>query len=268
MTAIDLLGGISAKLPKLTQGQLFWLSKVIDNYANPYESRLLATTLFNEAMLQDFGDALRTHHSFSQEPCTKDKFEYILEQTLKINGTRAELAKKGNPGHDITIEGIAVSLKSQADKGIKRDRIWISKFHELGKGEWTDKPKQLEGLRAQFLAHLTHYERIFTLRCVERAPNWEYQLVEIPKAILALASTGTLEMRTASTQYPKPGYCHVNSGGNRLFSLYFDGGTERKLQLKDLLVSKCILHAEWRFYSPKLTPEGEPEPDPFDAPPK
>lgn len=247
------LSDLQAKLPSLTKGQVFWLSKVVDNYARPYRARLLATTLLNEAMLQDFGDALRTHQGFSQEPCSKDKFEYILQQVCESNGVPAQLASKGNPGHDITINHVPFSLKSQADSGIKPDRIWISKFHELGKGDWSDQPGQLKGLLAQFLAHLTHYERIFTLRCLRRAPDWHYQLVEIPKTLLAKAATGTLEMRLNSTQMPKPGYCHVEECGIRLFSLYFDGGTERKLQVKDLLVTACIVHAEWQFTAPAIT---------------
>lgn len=256
---------IQQLLPKLTKGQLFWLDKVIQNYAHRYSSRLLATTFFSESMLQDFGDALRTHHAFSQEPLSKDKFEYALEQTCMLNGVPAGLAKKGNPGHDITINKVAVSLKTQANVGIKRSHIWISKFHELGKGEWSDKPEQLDGLRKQFLAHLTHYERIFTLRCLERGPDWEYELVEIPKVILALAETGTLEMMTGSKQMPKPGYCYVDLKGQRIFSLYFDGGGERKLQVKDLAVSVCQVHAQWKFHSPKLTPEGKTEPAKSDA---
>ncbi len=31
------------------------------------------------------------------------------------------------------------------------------------------------------------------------------------------------------------------------FQLYFDGGTERKLQIKHLLKSLCVVHAEWKF---------------------
>lgn len=218
-------------------------------------------------MIEDFGDALRTHHAFSQEPCSKDKFEYMLEQTCQINSVPAKLAGKGNPGHDITIRGIPVSLKTQANKGIKRDYIWISKFHELGKGNWTDEPAQLAGLLGQFLAHLTHYERIFTLRCLSRAPDWEYQLVEIPKSLLARAAKGHLEMKTKSKQMPKPGYCYVGEVNHRDFSLYFDGGTERKLQVKDLRVALCVVHATWKFYSPQLTPEGEPEPSKYDDEP-
>jgi type II restriction enzyme len=36
-------------------------------------------------------------------------------------------ASRTNRGHDITIEGVSCSLKTQADKGIKEDEIYIYK---------------------------------------------------------------------------------------------------------------------------------------------
>ncbi len=207
--------------------------------------------MFNPETLQNFGDAMRVHHSFSAEPFTKDKFEYVLVSVLKLSGQTAELAKKGNPGHDATINDLRVSLKTQADSGIKEDEIWMSKFMELGKGKWGSRIQDLEGLRDQFLEHLEHYERILSLRALAKAPEWKYELVEIPKALLLMAREGTLEVMRKSTQSPKPGYCHVSDKkGNLLFDLYFDAGSERKLQIKKLKKSLCRVHATWEFIIP------------------
>jgi hypothetical protein len=250
MTKEEQLARILNILPNLSKGQIYWLCQLAQSYGNRAEYKLSATTLLNQQMMEDFGDALRTHHALSKDAFSKDKFEYVLERVINLNGGKAAMAGRGNPGHDITINGVACSLKSQANTGISRDKIWISKFHELGRGEWTDKPEQLVGLRAQFFKHMGSYDRIFTLRCLSKAPNWEYQLVEIPKELLMQAQNGELEMMMNSRQMPKPGCCWVRSGGQLLFYLYFDGGTERKLQIKDLLVSKCIVHASWRFFAP------------------
>ena len=84
----------------------------------------------------DFGDALRLHHAFSAEPFTKDKFEFLLWKTFTAGQVDAALAAKGNPGHDISIAGERFSLKTQADRSVKAERIWISKFMELGRGKW------------------------------------------------------------------------------------------------------------------------------------
>ena len=119
---------------------------------------------------------------------------------------------------------------------------------ELGKGVWGDNPNDLVGLRKQFLEHMKAYDRILTLRTLTKAPKWKYELVEIPKSLLIKAKDGELKMMTNSKQYPKPGYCYVrNEVGETIFDLYFDGGTERKLQIKNLNKSYCSVHATWEF---------------------
>jgi len=240
---------LTRKISALSKGQLAWLERVIKVYESPFQYKLYNKDFLNETSLQDFGDAMRIHHCFSAEPFTKDKFEFVLEHVLKTNGHQAKLAPKGNRGHDIVIDGVRVSLKTQADKNIKPDKIWISKFMELGKGQWGDDPKDLDGLRAMFLSHLKGYQRILTLRALKKAPEWFYELVEIPKDILIAAAHGTLEMMSDSRQFPKPGYCHVKSPeGQTIYELYFDAGGERKLQVKNLLKNQCVVHATWKFF--------------------
>lgn len=239
------------KLPLLTSGQIYWLVRVISVFEAPHEFKVAASDIFDQKTLEDFGDALRIHHSFSGEAFSKDKFEYVLQKVLKMSNIEAELAARGNRGHDITIDGESVSLKTQADRGIRADRIWISKFMELGRGNWSDDPSDLIGLRAMFLEHMEQYDRILMLRALQREPEWLYELVEVPKDLLQKASLGELEMRTNSRQMPKPGYCYVRApDGEEIFQLYFDGGTERKLQVKNLLKSYCIVHGTWRFIIP------------------
>jgi type II restriction enzyme len=156
-----------------------------------------------------------------------------------------------HPGHDIEINGIKVSLKTQADNSIKIDRLHISKFMELGKGKWGDDPNDLNTLLELYLNHMKGYERIFSLRCLSKKSNiWHYELVEIPKILLSEAKGGVMRMMLESSQFPKPGYCDVlNDEGVIKFQLYFDGGSERKLQIKNLNKDYCIVHAEWRFES-------------------
>ncbi len=227
-------------------------STLVQIFQCEHHYSILHHDLLDEETLENFGDALRIHHSFSAEPFSKDKFEYVLERVVNMSSERAELAPKGNRGHDITIDNTRVSLKTQADKGIKEDKIWISKFMELGKGHWGDKPADLVSLLNLFLAHLDNYERIFILRALRKAPDWIYELVEIPKPLLLLAGNGKLDMKSKSKQFPKPGYCFVSEGDTELYRLYFDGGSERKLQLKNLLKSRCIVHARWEFTIPAV----------------
>lgn len=119
--------------------------------------------------------------------------------------------------------------------------------------------EDLVGLRNQFFEHLESYDRILSLRCLPREnPNWFYELVEIPKALLLEARNGELQMMYESTQSPKPGYCHVKEDSGEIkYQLYFDGGGERKLQIKNLKKKHCIVHATWEFIS-RMEDEVEP----------
>jgi hypothetical protein len=239
-------------IPDLTFGQLYWINKVAKVFASEHKYSLNKSDIFDESALRDFGDAMRVHHGFSAEPFSKDKFEYVFVTTLKISGRTANLAPRGNPGHDATVDGVKISLKTQADKGIDEHHLWISKFMELGKGQWANNPSDLEGLRQQFFAHMKSYDRIFSLRALNKGPVWKYELVEIPKEILALAGSGRLEMKINSKQTPKPGYCYVHAqDGRKIFDLYFDGGGERKLQIKNLSKDHCRVHAVWEFFIPQ-----------------
>ena len=190
------------------------------------------------------------HHSFSREPFSKDKFEYALERVLLESGVPAQMAPRGTRGFDIEIAGKKYSLKTEAAKAIREGTIHISKFMELGGGTWGSDPKDLVGLRQQFLSNLDGLNRVLILRALKKgAPIFKYELVEIPKKLLSKAARGRLEMRTESQQNPKPGYCYVEEKGEGLFNLYFDGGGERKLQIKGLQKALCVVHATWQFES-------------------
>ena len=69
----------------------------------------------DRCLLRNLGDVLRIHHCFSRQSLSKDRFEYALEKTLGLCGRSATLAASStNRGHDITIEGVPFSLKTQA----------------------------------------------------------------------------------------------------------------------------------------------------------
>ncbi|MGH7055809.1 MAG: hypothetical protein ACREFA_18580, partial [Stellaceae bacterium] len=116
-----------------------------------------------------------------------------------------------------------------------------------GKGEWTDQVEQLRGLLARFYEHITRYERIFTLRRLRDKTLEHYELVEIPKNLLEHARDGDIRIDLKSKQTPKPGFCTVTDAAGVAFRLYFDGGTERKLQVRALRKNLCYVHATWRF---------------------
>jgi Type II site-specific deoxyribonuclease len=238
-------------LRELTDGQIGWVQTVVEQFHKPASfNRAPDSDLINACVLQDFGDALRIHHCFSREAFSKDKFEYAFERVLKLCQIPADLAHRGNPGHDIIINGVRFSLKTEAAERISKNIVHISKFMELGKGPWPATEENFIGLRARFFRHLNSYERILTLRRLRRtnAYTWHYELVEIPKNLLLEARNGELRIMHNSTQELKPAYYDIkDSNGVRKFQLYFDAGGERKLQIKGLKKTLCQVHAEWLF---------------------
>jgi type II restriction enzyme len=248
---------LAQRLSSLSAHQLECVGQVVTALQLSYAATTapdsdFATTTF----AAEFADLLKIHHFFSEQPFTKDKFEYGLVRVLRRCGHRAEKANRGNPGQDISVNDEKWSLKTQADAGIRIDEIYISKFMELGRGVW-DTETDLIALRQRMFTHLESYARIFTLRCLSAARRYpqsltyEYELVEIPKLLLQQAAHFPLTMMQGSRQSPKPGYCVVTDAeGSGLFQLYFDGGTERKLQIKQLQKRACRVHASWKFSLP------------------
>lgn len=242
------IGEIVDVLRCLTPTQLQWIKATILAFGVPHKFwRASDSDIVTQAVLDNLGDRLLIHHMGSRQALSKDRFEFAFEASLNDSGVPAQLVKsRTNRGHDITIDGTPVSLKTEAAANIKADSIHVSKWMELGKGEW-----KLHLLRDLFLEHMQSYERIFTLRCLDIDPyHVLYELVEIPKALMLEASNCQLEIREDSRQSPKPGYGYVRDAVGQLkYALYFDGGTERKLQIKILRKNLCKVHATWAFGS-------------------
>lgn len=243
----SLISEITSELPALDTGYLRLLIDIAEILQREVEITTDGQGPFNEDFARHFAGLLLVHHALSAEPFTKDKFEHAMVRVLKECGLQAELSPRGNPGHDLSVQDEKWSLKTQADQSLKLDFLHISKFMEMGKGEWTNETS-LIGLRQRMFDHMGNYDRIFSLRHKLENGFRYYELVEIPKSLLLEAENGQLEMRMQSKQNPKPGYCTVkDAAGEIKFQLYFDGGTERKLQIKKLQKSQCYVRASWRF---------------------
>lgn len=124
------------RLYELTDSQVGWVEAIMNQFSAQHTYELINSDIFDDCMLNSFGDALLIHHCMSKEAFSKDKFEYVLERISNFCGQSAQLANRGNPGHDITINGERFSLKTQADRSIKDTEIHVSKFMELGQGQW------------------------------------------------------------------------------------------------------------------------------------
>lgn len=248
----DRMDELVSQLHALAPDQVHLVAQLVEHLARPVEVEVLDPDgMLGQEFTAAFGAVLQMHHCLSNQPFTKDKFEWAMVDVLTRCGFDAVHGPPGLAGHDIQVANEKWSLKTQADRSIKLDALHISKFMEMGKGKWTDE-KSLSGLRDRFLKHMKGYDRIFSLRHFVTESGTEtghlYELVEIPKTLLEESLHGTLEMRHKSRQNPKPGYCTVRDAhGDIKFQLYFDGGTERKLQIKALRKCFCMVHCSWNL---------------------
>lgn len=242
------IGEIIEALRRLTPTQQQWVKSAIHAFGAACTFwRAPDSDVVTDAVLASLGDRLLSHHAGSRQALSKDRFEFAFESALNESGIPAQLVKsRTNRGYDINIRGVPVSLKTEAAATIKDDSIHVSKWMELGRGEW-----KLPLLRDLFIEHMQSYDRIFTLRRLKDAGvKIRYELVEIPKALLLEAAHCELEVCAKSKQSPQPGYGYVKDAAGLLkYSLYFDGGTERKLQIKHLRKDLCKVHATWVFGS-------------------
>ncbi|NYT61865.1 restriction endonuclease [Alcaligenaceae bacterium] len=238
-------------IEQLKESQIELVDRITAQFNAPHLfSRLPDSDIVSEEWMQHFGNVLMIHHATSEAPFGKEKFEFGFIYASIRSGVDAEKpASRTNRGHDLTLRGVPISLKTQSDAGLRETHIHISKFMELGRGEWN-----FETLRDLFFEHMESYERIFTLRALTNSPlKKHYELVEIPKSLLLESSGLECIVAENSRQNPKPGHCHVyDENGKLKFSLYFDGGTERKLQIQKIDKSYCIVHGTWDFEVNKL----------------
>jgi len=232
---------------KLTPSQRRRVGFLITHFQKPKRYwRSTSSDLITSEVLDIFGDYLLMHNVNSSHPLDKAQFEYAFEMALKEAGLSVALApSRTNPGYDIAIGGVRVSLKTEGSRDIKANEIHISKWMELGKGEWV-----LPELRDRFLDHLSQYDRVLVLRNVAKTPvEMHHELVEIPVALMREAASCTFTS-ARSKQKPPPGRGAVtDTNGKTRFVLYFDGGSERKLQVQHIDKNLCILHATWEFIS-------------------
>ncbi len=135
----------------------------------------------------DSRNRLLIHHATNEARLSKKAFEYAFRGACAADG-RAETITVSDTfsGIDVTVEGVKLSLKTEASKDIRPDKITISKFTEA---RWIQQFSTLEDLAREAArripAHLSQYDRILVLRARDvSATRLLCEIVEIPRDVL------------------------------------------------------------------------------------
>jgi hypothetical protein len=202
----------------------------------------LATPLFSEY----FASRLLIHHAVVEEKLNKKSFEYVFRDSLRHDGKQAFItANDVYSGADLIVGELRVSLKTEASKGIRNNKITISKFMEARwiRAQDADGLAQLASNRLR--EHLAGYDRILMLRSFNLAGNKvKYDLIEIPHGLLSLASHLQPENINLSPGRSGGGSATIWHNNREAFTLRFDGSVE-KVTITNLSIEFCTNHATW-----------------------
>lgn len=247
MTGVDPKKEISRITQVLDAGQLNLLLEMaramtceIQHYVHP-ESDILVPEFAG-----NFSNRLIIHHATCEEKFKKKSFEYAFcAASRSANRAAAIVSDPTNPGADVIVDGVKFSLKTEAAKSIRSDKITISKLMEAA---WMKtcqtKYDFAAGTRERIVSHLENYERIIMLRAFSvKGDAVRYDFVEIPRDMLLSVRHVTSTDFTDITQ-ARGTRAIVKYRGKNAFSLVMDGSDD-KITISNLFVSLCVTHGSW-----------------------
>lgn len=179
------------------------------------------STLFSNAFLERLRHWIEVHHSvYPRLPPQGIYFESLVERAFLHSGWPREdvvLEHPNSPKADIRVGKIRLSLKTETGRITRRSRISITKLCTTETGEWIS-----NALIEHALAHLSRYEGILMLRAVWGNSAIDYQLVDIPIALLQkIRACEALPVGRRKGRQSL-GF-DVLEGGETLFHVHFDG---------------------------------------------
>ena len=243
----ELLEQLNEIAPQLNATRLMLLNRMAsalraDFDVSPNPNSDLATSLFVEY----FSSRLLIHHAVVEKKLNKKSFEYIFRDALRHDGKSAEITVSDvYPGADLVVDGTRISLKTEASKNIRKNKITISKFMEARWIRDQDASGLAQLASARLSEHMTGYERIIMLRAFALKDNKvQYDLVEIPHKLLTLGSHLEADDIKLSPGRNGGGNAIVRQDGQNAFTLRFDGSVE-KVTITNLLLELCLIHVTW-----------------------
>ncbi len=256
-TALRQLIAVATRLDPV---QIELLSEVAQTMLRQVEETINPASDFVTARFAaNFRNRLLIHHATNEAKLSKKAFEYAFKGACEADGKAGLITISDTfSGVDVTIDGIRFSLKTEAWKGIRADKLAISKFTEA---RWIQQFFTLEDLAREAARripdHLSQYDRIVVLRARDvSATRLLYELVEIPRAVLGSVAALTAADFTARTAQGSSS-ARATFDGRPAFTLRLDG-SDGKITIAGLQMAFCIRHASWIIPTVAPAPEDAP----------
>jgi len=197
-------------------------------------------SMFTEEDALYISKRIQLHYSISAQPLSKEAFEYLLVDTFRRRGMAAEkIERRDHSGEDISVGEEKWSLKTETGMATKSDRLHFTKFMECAwQKDYTRDADYVEDAVMRILHHLSHYQRIFTLRFIHA--DGSYEIVEVPKSLIEVVQY--VEEDQLSVRTRRGGITmYLESTRNKGIRFRFDGSDD-KLVLTGIPVQRCIRH--------------------------
>jgi len=226
-------------------------TKKVDFWTNPESD--LVSPVFEST----FRTRLLYHHVVTDEVLNKKSFEYAFRDASRLAGKKAELHPiKTASGYDVCIDDVRFSLKTEAEDGISKTKIHISKLRECAFLRYVEGSfeKLIEEISKYVMPLFDCYDRVLNLRIFrgKGLHTISYNLIEIPKGMFL--AIGELKPTDFSPFLKTHGTSAVvKYKGQPAFTLRFDGSDE-KITISGLRVDLCITHSTWNIpvlYTPE-----------------
>lgn len=211
-----------------------------------YDYPKLSSRLFPADFQIALKGLIAIHHSiYATIPPQGIYFESLVEKAFRetkrpftiIRGTPRNAAT-----HDLLVDGLRLSLKTETGKSAKDRTINITKLCTTEREPWA-----AEVLLGRALEHLSRYDVILMLRAVWKPPIVHYQLILINVDWLQRMKHAVFEVVGNRSGRQSFGAHAIDSAGERLFRIHFDA-SDGKCSIRNLRVSDCELLSEWDIF--------------------
>jgi hypothetical protein len=209
----------------------------------------LVTPEFSDA----FANFVLLHHAIYQGPLSKEAFEYVFSVANETAGRAAvRNTLRGSNTHDVAIDGVKWSLKTEAGRDTRPNKVRIEKWMEARWIRECTNPAECAMAMQRVVDHMADYQRIAVLQAeVSRnQSSTHYRLFELPHA--AISSLTSLHHSAFKKEGSKRSYGAdlLATSGSRVFRILLDSSVEKVRIWFD--AANCTLHGSWEvMHAPK-----------------